>query len=276
MAINFKDLETTYVSNGKSTLSGNLNPLLREADFSDINDSKDVSGIEIRMLPPFIKDNHTARVWPFPGYSKLYCLIIVASDVENQLAGGIDLKGFPRIGDHEFLPINKTIFYWQKAADSNPPNQIHVFSSVIKSKEGLRDVGKVLTSIKSDTDYKDLTSSLLKMVKDATTIGLVADVITQVAGIVGKYLGDVEDKPIGTVINSYTTLRGDFDELGVQKLVYDTKDIDFNFELIVRDKTKENLITEKVNANNTLLRSFINTTVEVLEDEKVEVELTPF
>src|SRR5688572_15601 len=67
-----------------------------------------LTGIEVRMLPPLIKDNRTPKIWPFPGYARLYCITIVVSDVQNQLAGVIDLKGFQRIDDNENLPINKT------------------------------------------------------------------------------------------------------------------------------------------------------------------------
>src|SRR5215203_2266331 len=97
-----------------------------EAEAS-IPSAKDISGIEIRLLPPYIIDNRTERIWPFPGYARLYCLVIVVSDVDNQMAGNIDLKGFQRIGDREHLPINKTIFYWQqKSKTETSPTQVHV------------------------------------------------------------------------------------------------------------------------------------------------------
>jgi hypothetical protein len=217
--------------------------------FAVIQSSADVSGIEVRLLPPLIKDNHTTKIFPFPGYSKLYCLTIVVSDVTNQLAGTIDIKGFPRIGDNEYLPVNKTIFYWQQEKpEEKSPSQIHVFTSVIKSKEALRDVGTILTSVKSDTNYQGLVGSLGKLATDATVYGTVADIVMQVAGIVGKYLGNVEDKAIGTVINSYTTLHGDFDKLGNNKISYPTRDVGFDFEITVRDSspaTGEKAMAEK-------------------------------
>src|SRR5574337_1209527 len=140
MAINFLDPETTQLSNGNIKLSGALSSLSKSEISSLIKTSKDVTGVELRMLPPLIKDNHTPAVWPFPGFSKLYCLTVVVSDIPNQSVGAIDLKGFPRIGDNEHLPINKTIFYWQSSNEKEEgPNQIHVMCSVMKSKEALRD-----------------------------------------------------------------------------------------------------------------------------------------
>ncbi|MEO8583795.1 MAG: hypothetical protein ABI415_08355 [Flavitalea sp.] len=203
-----------------------------------IQNSKEVDGIEIRMLPPLIKDNHTARIFPFPGYSKLYCLTIVVSDITNQLAGSIDLKAFPRIGDNEYLPINKTIFYWQSSSENDRgPNQVHVFCSILKSKKGLRESGKILTEIKADENYKSIVGDLGRVAKDIAQFNVITDTVVQLAGVVGKYLGAVEDKPIGTVINSYTTLHGDFDTIGISPLIYHSSDSDFTFEVIVRDQS---------------------------------------
>ncbi|MES1219820.1 MAG: hypothetical protein ABUT20_30245, partial [Bacteroidota bacterium] len=202
----------------------------------NISTSSSVSGIELRLLPPFIKNNNTPKVWPFPGYAKLYCIVIVVSDGNNQVVGGIDLQGFPRIDDEESLPTNKSIFYWQKdVATDKAPNQLHVFCSVIKSKESLRDTGDIMASLKDDAGYKDITTTLSGLATNATAAGAVINVITQLAGIVGKYLGNVEDKPLGTVINSYTVINGDFDTVGKNKYKYTTRNVDFEFDLVVRD-----------------------------------------
>ena len=206
----------------------------------DIQESSSVSGIELRLLPPLIKDNNTKRFGPFPGYAKLYCVVIVVSDVNNQLTGGIDLQGFPRIGDNENLPINKTIFYWLKGNDTGKaPTQIHAMCSVIKSKKSLRQAGEIMAAMKDDEGYKSITQRLASMATNATAVGAVISIVTELAGIVGKYLGNVEDKPIGTVINSYTVINGDFDKVGINELKYPTKKVDFEFDLIVRDKSRE-------------------------------------
>lgn len=274
MVINFLDPETTQLSNGNIKLSGALSSLSKSEISSLIKTSKDVTGVELRMLPPLIKDNHTPAVWPFPGFSKLYCLTVVVSDIPNQSVGAIDLKGFPRIGDNEHLPINKTIFYWQsKKEKEEGPNQIHIMCSVMKSKEALRDVGKVLASVKDDADYKSLIGSLSKAVKDAAKFNLVTDIIVQVAGVVGKYLGNVEDKPLGTVINSYTTLHGDFDKTGINQLLYPTRDVDFEFQMIVRNKAVESAIADKIAKSKTI--AFKKAKLNLATEEKVEVDMKP-
>lgn len=240
MKIDFSDPATTLLSN-QAAFMKKLKVLSRDGKLLErIPTSADVTGIELRMLPPFIKDNRTPAIFPFPGFARLYCLTIVVSDVDNQLAGNIDLKGFQRIGDRENLPINKTIFYWQSQKKTDKaPTQIHTMCSVIKSKKDLRDVGEILTSVKSDDNYKSLIGTLKNLAKDATQLGVVTDILTQVAGVVGTYLGKVEDKPLGTVINSYTTLHGDFDKPGVNALTYPTRNVDFDFQLVVRNAAAE-------------------------------------
>ena len=274
MAVNFLDPETTELSHANIKMAGPLSSLTKSEISSLIKSSKDVSGIELRMLPPLIKDNHTPSVWPFPGFSNLYCLTMVISDIPNQSVGNIDLKAFPRIGDHEHLPINKTIFYWQSNDKKDEsPNQIHTMCSVMKSKQDLRDVGNVMASVKEDTEYKGLIDAMAKAARDAAKFSLVTDIIVQVAGIIGKHLGKVEDKPLGTIINSYTTLHGDFDKIGIAPLVYSTKDVDFSFQMIVRNKTVETEIQEKVVGNKTF--SFKKEQLNLAAEEIVEVDMMP-
>lgn len=235
MAVNFLDPETTFLNSGRlekiaGLLSENENPPV-------IRKSSDVTGMELRMLPPFIKDNRTEKIFPFPGYAKLYCLTIVVSDVNSQLAGSIDLKGFPRIDDKENLPVNKSVFYWQARNQKDTgPDQIHIMCAVLKSKKGLRDSAAILAGLKEDKEYNTLIGSLGKLAKNAASFNPVVEIITGVAGLVGKKLKDIEDKPLGTIFNSYTTLFGDFDKLGVTELTYPTRYVDFNFKLVVRNK----------------------------------------
>jgi hypothetical protein len=189
------------------------------------------------MLPPLIIENHSTPVWPFPGYSKLYCLTIVVSDVANQLVGGIDIKGFPRIGDHEYLPVNKTVFYWEaNNTGERPPRQLHVMCSIIKTKQALRDVGRIMAELFVDAEYQSAVSTIGKLGKDAAKFNLVSGLVMQIGSIAGRYLGKIDDKPIATILNSYTAVNGDFDHPGIKKLVYSTKDVHFNFDLIVRNE----------------------------------------
>jgi hypothetical protein len=238
MALNFLDPEISMVNNPGDTLAERLSAALPTGNVLPvIETSADVTGIELRMMPPLIKDNRTEPFFPFPGYAKVYCLTIVVSNVENQLVGAIDLKGFPRIDDKEFLPINKSVFYWQAEKPTDKaPNQIHVMCSVMKSKQALRDTGKIMARLKDDEEYTSLLGQLRGLATDAAKFSMVTDIITSIAGVVGKYLGAVEDKPLGTIFNSYTTLYGDFDRVGVSPLTYRTKNVDFEFKMVVRSK----------------------------------------
>lgn len=268
MAIKFFDPTVTYKK--KAVVKKSAAKAKKSAKKqSDIKTSDKVSGVELRLLPPFIKDNSTKRFGPFPGYAKLYCVVIVVSDANNQMVGGIDLQGFPRIGDEEHLPINKTVFYWEKKdKESVAPTQIHMMCSVIKSKAGLRQAGEILSEIKDDKGYKTITQKLAGFAKNATAAGAVISVVEEIAALVGKKLTQVEDKPIGTVIQSYTVLRGDFDKTGVITLDYPVKKVDFKFELIVRDQAKA------VGAGVKSAKKAAKAAV-VVDTEPVEVDMMP-
>ncbi|REA63673.1 hypothetical protein DSL64_04355 [Dyadobacter luteus] len=227
----------------------------------DIANSSSVSGVELRILPPYIKDNNTAKVPLFPGRANLYCLVVVVGDVGNQLVGGIDLQGFPRIGDHEYLPINKTIYYWQKTSEADKsPNQIHAFCSIIKSRKKLREAASIMAEVKGDEDYKSLVTQIASLASKATPVTVALDLVSSIAGLVGKYLKNVEDKPIGTIVNSYTVIRGDFDTIGVNKHRYTTPKVDFEMELTIRDKTRQ---PSEANAD------------DAAESDEVEVLISP-
>jgi hypothetical protein len=201
--------------------------------------SSNVSGIEIRMLPPLIKNNRTLKIWPFPGRAKLYCITVVISDVANQLLGQMDLNSFARIGNGERLPINKTIFYWEKPdKETSAPNQVHVMSSIIKSKGALRQVGNVLGSLKTDNQYLQLISRLSGLSGNIDAYNMVKEISLQLTQLIGQYLGRIDDKPIGAVVHSFTRLHGDWNELGIRPFHAATDNVDFDFEVVVRDEER--------------------------------------
>jgi hypothetical protein len=266
MAIDFLNPDTSVVFTAPEHLpqSGEIAEKLKNVA-RDIPTSDKLTGIELRLLPPFVKDNNTEPFLVFHGFAKLYCLTIVVSDINNQLIGGIDLQGFPRIGDNEHLPINKTIFYWQQnATDTTPPKQIHTMCSVIKSKKALRETGKIMADLKNDEEYKTLMGTVVGLASSASPVGVALDIITQVAGIVGKYLGNVEDKPVGTVINSFTDIHGDFDHEGVRKQTFSATKVDFDVEVIVRaQRHAERSLTHPMHEDGNG------------QEEKVEVQMLP-
>ncbi len=214
-----------------------------DQNHSIIHSSGDVAGIELRMLPPLVRDNHTLAFWPFPGRARLYCLTLVVSDASNQLSGLMELNAFPRIGSGDCLPINKTIYYWQEEEGgiAKPPGQVHVMCSIIKSKEALRETADVLASVKDDEGYKSIISELSNVLTNASSLTAVTSLTMQAAHIVGRYLGKVDDQPIGTVVNSFTRLHGDWDRLGISPVTVKTRDVDFSFELIIRDQYRRQM-----------------------------------
>lgn len=246
MAIKFFAPEVTYKQKAKPAKKKTVRSASTLKSLTgDLETSSDVTGLELRLLPPYIITNTNSRLAIFNGLAKLYCLVVVVSDADNQLVSGIDLQGFPRIGKKEHLPINKTIYYWQKGgAATKAPNQIHVMCTVIRSKKDLREVGKILTELKTDTDYKDLLGTIAKMAKNATGVGAAMSIFTQVSSIVGKYLGDTEDKPLGTFVNSFTVIHGDFDKKGSNRIKLPTRNIDFELELTIRDAAEEKAKTK--------------------------------
>ncbi|MGN6510151.1 MAG: hypothetical protein ACTHLD_11890 [Chitinophaga sp.] len=266
MAIDFLNPDTSVVFTAAEHLprNGEIADKLKNAA-RDIPTSDKLTGIELRLLPPFVKDNNTEPFLVFPGFAKLYCLTIVVSDINNQLIGGIDLQGFPRIGDNEHLPINKTIFYWQQnTTDNTPPKQIHTMCSVIKSKKDLRKTGEIMAELKSDDEYKTLMGTVVGLASSTSPVGVAVDIITQVAGIVGKYLGKVEDKPVGTVIKSFTDIGGDFDHEGVRRHTLDAMNVDFEMEVIVRaQRHAERSLTRSLHEDGNG------------QEEKVEVQMLP-
>lgn len=242
MILDFSNEETTQVHTDFFAQAGYPPHEGYDDNHSVIQSSGEVAGIELRMLPPMVRNNHTVSFWPFPGRARLYCLTLVVSDASNQLSGLMELNAFPRIGDGDFLPINKTIYYWQEeGASSKPPGQVHVMCSIIKSKEALRETAEILASVKDDDGYKSIIGELSSVLSNAASLTAVTSLTMQAAHIVGRYLGKVDDQPIGTVVNSFTRLHGDWDRLGISPVKVRTRDVDFNFELIIRDQYRQQL-----------------------------------
>jgi hypothetical protein len=235
--LKFDNPRTITYSNRQNIAAGPETHMQRNP--SPVPGSSQVSGIEIRMLPPLIKNNRTPKFWPFPGRAKLYVITIVISDVANQLLGQMDLNTFAKIGDGEKLPITKTIFYWEKPGKEVPaPNQVHVMSSVIKSKGALREAGKILGSIRTDSQYQQLIRQLSTLSTDLASYNMVTEIAQQITTLIGGYLGRIDDRPIGAAVHSFTRLHGDWDELGIKPFQVITDNVDFNFELVVRDEER--------------------------------------
>ena len=213
---------------------------------NDIPTSEEISGIEVRLSSVIVKDNKTPRVFPFPGLAKVYFLNLVVSDLPNNIIQ-LDLKGFEKVDDGDALNVDRTLFYWKKLTEDNVvPSQIHILTSLIKSKEDLRNVAGVLAEVKNDNDYKDLVSGLAAVVKSATSVADVSNIIFSVAGIVSKYLGNVDDKPLLTWVQSFTDINGDFNQLGKTDKSAGNKYASMNLSIIIRDKEREAMVDNHI------------------------------
>jgi len=205
-----------------------------------ILDSKNITGIEVRLSKARILNNKTPVIPPFfPGFAQLYVIELVISDVGN-LVQTFDIKPFARVGNNEDLPIDKTLYYWkQNNMNESNPSQIHILTSIIKSKQKLRDTGKIMSDIKNDKDYSDLVSSLSSVISSVSNMNAISSILFSMVGIAGKFLGKVDDKPLITWVQSFTDINGDFDTLGVttksRKNIYAELDL----SIIIRDITRE-------------------------------------
>jgi hypothetical protein len=205
----------------------------------DIPTSEQISGIEVRLSRVLIKDNKTPRIGPFPGLAKVYFFNITASDLMDGHVQ-LDLKGFPKVDDGELLPVDRTLFYWKKETDvTRVPSQIHVMTSLIKSKQDIRNAGTIMTQVKEDDDYKSLTKELGAAMKAASQVSNISNLIFSMAGVVGKYLGNVDDKPLLTMYQSFTDIGGDFNQLGRVDKPIENKYVGINLSVYIRDKERQ-------------------------------------
>jgi len=195
-----------------------------------------ISGIAIRMLPPFIRDNRQLKIWPFPGNARLYCLTTVVSDVHNELTGTMDLSGFARVGRNDFLPVNKLIYQWQRQTPQQSlPDNVHIMCSVIKSREPIRDTDRVLAAVKNDSDYRDIVDHLNAVISGTASFAMVTNMTVKIAAVISRYLGKTTDMPVATVVDSFSRLHGDWDKPGIRQVGMSARNADFGFEVIVYD-----------------------------------------
>jgi hypothetical protein len=201
--------------------------------------SKELTGIDIHVKNITILDNKTPKIFPFPGFAKIYLIALAASDVNIQPIT-VDLKSFEKVDDGSALHVDESIFFWQqKDANSNPPSQIHCFVSLVKSKQPLRNVSKILADAQNDNGFKDAASTLSTLLKTSANISTISTLVFQLAGILGKFLGQVDDKPLLTWVQSFTNLHGDFDILGEITKNAKNKFATVDLSVTVRDKERQ-------------------------------------
>lgn len=214
--------------------------------FEQIRTSKELTGIELRLKEVFIKNNKTPRFLFFPGLASFYMVVVVLDDKAKEPVQ-LDLKGFKGIDDEDHLMIDKTIYYWKSDNPSNQyPSQIHALVSVIKSKDGLRNTGKIMQSIKGDTRYKAILSTLSEVVSApaGAAVGVISDITVELGDLIGSFLEKVEDKPVFTWFQSFTDISGEYDKLGESVKKRENKYATVSISLFVRDQHREKKAVE--------------------------------
>lgn len=209
-----------------------------EAAGQDIPVSSEITGIEVRLSNVLVKDNKTPKIFPFPGRASIYFINIVISDITTE-PFQINLEGFEKIDDGDRLSIDRTLFIWkQQSGQDTPPSQIHIMSSLIKSKQALRDTGAILADIRGNEEYNALTDRITGLVKAASPVANIGSLIFEAAAIAGSYLGHIDDKPLLTWVQSFTDINGDFDKEGLLEKRASNKYASMNLNLMIRDKNR--------------------------------------
>jgi len=222
-----------------STVSLPASPLSTRTQAVGIPNSQTVTGLEVRLSRVFVKNNRTAKVWPFPGFADVYLLLVVFDDL-NPEPQTLTLSGFARIDDDEDLPVDKTAYYWKQSEPAGPvPSQVHVLLSVLKSKKGLRDTAAVMEQARNSDDYRSLVTEVVSVIANAPVRA--AELLLQLGAVVGGLLKDVEDKPLFTQVISFTDINGDFDSLGKTPVVKMNDYVQTTLTLVVRDPAREPL-----------------------------------
>jgi hypothetical protein len=199
--------------------------------------SDQITGLEVRLSKVFIKDNKQPNIWPFIKYSDLY---FIASTVDS-LGGepyATSINGFADVDDREQLPVDRTVYYWKANNEGDKaPGQIHLFASIIKSNEGIRDLGKTLSVLRQTDDFKNIIKAVVAAATGGTA--LITDALISLAGVLGSILGNVDDSPLITNVLSFTDINGNFDALGRHTYTATNRYVDLEATLIVRDATRE-------------------------------------
>ena len=205
----------------------------------DISTSEEISGIEVRLSKAVVLDNKTKPFGPFPGLAKVYFMNIVISDISTSQID-LSLNGFEKVDDNQVLAVDRTLFFWKKTNQTpTSASQIHIMSSLIKSKQNLRDTAEILSKVKEDANFKGLSTQLGTLLKSAASVSNISNIVFEVAGIVGGFLGKVEDKPLLTRFQSFTDIAGDFNQLGKTISPFSNKYAELDFALFIRDKERQ-------------------------------------
>lgn len=204
-----------------------------------IKTSDEISGIEVRLSKAVIIDNKTKPFGPFPGLAKVYFMNIIITDISTSQIE-LSLNGFEKVDDNHTLAVDRTLFFWKKTNETpKSASQIHIISSLIKSKQGLRNTAEILSKVKEDSKFKGLSTELVSVLKNASVVTNISNIAFEVADILGGFLGNVEDKPLLTRFQSFTDIAGDFNQLGKTSSPFSNKYAQLDYTLFIRDKERQ-------------------------------------
>ena len=174
----------------------------------------DICGLAINLNHVLVKNNNTPAVAPLPGYAKLYFLNMVAANMGGTSLR-LHLKAFEKVENDDALNVDKTLCSWQRnKPGETAPADVHVFSALIKSKQPLRDTASVLSEVQRDSSFKLLSAALDNLLKSKTGVEDISNLVFNLAGIVGKYLGKVDEKPLFCWLQSFTGMGSNSEVLG--------------------------------------------------------------
>jgi len=211
----------------------------RVSDFLNLDNSglqirQKLSGIEIRMSKVFIKENGTDYIPFISRYSDLYFISSVIDDVSGKPLQ-LCIRGFENVDDCEQLNIDRTLYYWKPANENDKvPGQIHTLVSIVKSYEGIRNIGEALADFKSSGEYKSLILEVANLIAGGGT-SAVQDGLVALTSLIGSVLGNVDDTPLITVALSFTDINGDLTNLGKTTYARSNRNVDLLMNLVVRN-----------------------------------------
>jgi hypothetical protein len=154
-------------------------------------------------------------------------VILVSSVVDGLGSEPITFQGKPYLGikDGDMLPLGPandpsavfTVYY----REGQLPRTLVFSLLVIRSNQGLRDIGAAISGAMADDRYKELSGILNTAVSTAVpAYGVVLQVAEQSIGLITSYLKTKPDDQLGYYQANYTNR---FDNLGVGRHPSDTR-----------------------------------------------------
>lgn len=124
-----------------------------------------------------------------------------------------------------------------KKLGDKAPVQIHFLGSIIKSNEKIRNLGNVLSELEKTDDFKNIIETVIN---GATRGGaLITTALTSMAGVIGSILGNIDDNPLITILQSLTDINSNFDALGRHPYIDSNRYVDLETILIILDAARE-------------------------------------